>query len=413
MKRIAFFGPLPPSKTGIADYDHALLPLLSRDFEVDVFTPETHGDFLLRHKQKPYDLNLYQLGNDSRFHEYMYGYLFQNPGAVVFHDTCLHHSRADMLLKRQMMKEYRAELREVYGEDADKIANAAITFAAGDLMFYQYPFFELVLQSSLAAAAHTDWSVQRLSISGTPVVKIPHLQLPAPAIEFSEPAAGKFVIASFGYATAAKRNATVLETITDLRARHPDLLFVIAGQLEQRAQLQHQIEESGLQKNVLLTGYLDAVEFQRWIERADVIVNLRFPSTGEMSGTLIRSLAAGKPVIISRLANLQEIPRDAVLRVRPDREREDLTAMLDALMRDSQLRGRVAANAKRFIEEHHSDSRVRAQYRSLIETALSRKAQYAPPQLPFHLRSAEEMLRNDLEQSTLIPLSKLRDLGGL
>ena len=115
MKRIAFFGPLPPLQTGIADYNAALLPLLRQDYEIDVFLPGSsssahayhHGEFLTRNQLDPYDLTLYQMGNQPKFHEYMYGYLYQHPGAVVFHDYCLHHSRADMLLKRNMHAEYR------------------------------------------------------------------------------------------------------------------------------------------------------------------------------------------------------------------------------------------------------------------------------------------------------------------
>src|SRR6185295_10274301 len=120
MKRIAFFGPLPPSSTGIADYNEALLPLLRKDFEVDVFQQHTHADFFSKHYQKPYDLNLYQMGN-SLFHEYMYGYLFQNPGVVVFHDYCLLHSRSEMLLEKGFFHEYRQELAAVYPEQAEQI----------------------------------------------------------------------------------------------------------------------------------------------------------------------------------------------------------------------------------------------------------------------------------------------------
>ena len=161
MKRIAFFGPLPPSRTGIADYNSALLPLLGKDYEIEAFLPDasrdsdgfSHADFFSRHRKHPYDLTLYQMGNQPHFHEYMYGYLFQHPGAVVFHDYCLHHSRADMLLKRNMTEEYRQELNFAYPDQADRIGNAAVTFAAGDLLFFHYPLFELVVRASLAAAA--------------------------------------------------------------------------------------------------------------------------------------------------------------------------------------------------------------------------------------------------------------------
>ena len=40
--RLAFFAPLPPQRTGIADYSAALLPYLAQHAAVDVFvdTPE-------------------------------------------------------------------------------------------------------------------------------------------------------------------------------------------------------------------------------------------------------------------------------------------------------------------------------------------------------------------------------------
>src|SRR5688572_3868958 len=142
-------------KTGIADYDEALLPLLRENYEIDVFLPEHpsnqnafhHAEFFLKQKRRPYDLVLYQMGNQPRFHEYMYGYLYQHPGAVVFHDYCLHHSRADMLLKRNMTEEYREELSAVYPEQASRIANAAVTFSAGDMLFFYYPLFELIVRA--------------------------------------------------------------------------------------------------------------------------------------------------------------------------------------------------------------------------------------------------------------------------
>jgi glycosyltransferase involved in cell wall biosynthesis len=339
MKRIAFFGPLPPSTTGIADYDEALLPLLRKDFEVDVFLQQpfpnregfSHADFFSKHFQNPYDLTLYQMGN-SLFHEYMYGYLFQNPGVVIFHDYCLLHSRSEMLLEKGFFLEYRDELAAVYPEQAEQIADTIISSAAGDLLFYQFPFFDLVLRSSLAAAAHTDFAVKKLSTSQTPVIKIPHLELPGATPIQDDPAAGKFVIATFGYVTGAKRISTLLEATAEIGRQYPDVLTVIAGDVEDRAALNQQVESLGIGGQVMVTERLPITEFLQWMGRADVIVNLRYPSAGEMSGTLVRALSSSKPVIISRLAGLQEIPEDAVLRVRPDREKSDLKKALLALI---------------------------------------------------------------------------------
>jgi glycosyltransferase involved in cell wall biosynthesis len=410
MKRIAFFGPLPPLKTGIADYNEALLPLLRKDYEIDAFLPGEnlpgssegfpHGDFFLRQKKMPYDLALYHMGNQPRFHEYMYGYLFQEPGAVLFHDYCLHHSRADMLLKRNMTEEYRQELQYAYPAQAERIANAAITFAAGDLLFFHYPLFELIVQASLAAGAHTDAAVRKLQICETPVIKIPCLQMEGGTATEISIYPGKMILASFGYATRAKRISTILEAIADVRTEHNNLLYVIVGALEDETGILQQIEALRLEEFVLVTGHVEMPEFLKWMSRADIIVNLRYPSAGEMSSTLVRALASGKPVIVSRLLDVQEIPENAVLRVRPDHEQKDLKAILVGLLRDPDLRSRLSANARKYIEEHHSPEKVREKYQLLIETALERKSNFIPLQLPAHLRSGAEILKEHLLKTT-------------
>ena len=412
MTRIAFFGPLPPSNTGIADYDEALLPLLRKDLTVDVFlsgAPSggegfSHADFFLRHQKQPYDLTLYQLGN-SPFHEYMYGYLFQNPGAVIFHDYCLLHSRSEMLLKKKMTREYRDELAAVYPQQAEEIANAIIPSAAGNLLFYQFPLFELVLRSSLAAAAHTDFAVKKLSTTETPVIKIPHLELGAGTASGYGLLPGKFVIGSFGYATNAKRISTLLDVVAGIRTEHPEVICSVVGEVEDPAEMHRRIQTLGLQDCVIVTGHVGMPDFLAWMGRVDVVVNLRYPSAGEMSGTLIRALASAKPVIISRLPALLEIPEDTVLRVRPDREKEDLKNALAALVKDGALRARLSANARKYIREHHSPEMARAQYRKLIDAALERKSTFRGIELPSHLKSEKEILRDYLRRTSFEKLS--------
>ena len=46
--------------------------------------------------QHPYDLIVYQLGNDS-CHDYMWPYLVRHPGLVVLHDGQTHQARARTL----------------------------------------------------------------------------------------------------------------------------------------------------------------------------------------------------------------------------------------------------------------------------------------------------------------------------
>ena len=401
MLRIAFFGPMPPANTGIADYDEALLPLLREHYEMDVYTRDSHIHFYTRHQQRPYDLNLYQMGNNSLFHKYMWAYAFPFPGATVFHDCCLHHSRAAMLMDRALYKEYREELMAVYPEQAEKIGNAVISFAGANLLFFYFPFFQLLLSSSLAAAAHTDAAVQELRISETPVIKIPHPELPARVRLDRDPFPGRFVIGSFGYATRAKRISSILKAVAHLRNYYPQILYLIAGEIENPRILQSEMEQLGLKDVVHITGYIDNAEFLQWMSRADVIVNLRYPSAGEMSGTLVRALACGKPVLISKIPQLREIPEQAALRIRTTHEQEDIVLAIAKLIEQEPLRTRLGAAARQYVEECHRPAQTVEKYRELIETALQRKTSFRSPKLPDHLKSGKQTLRDYIRKTAL------------
>src|SRR5437764_2760338 len=205
-KRIAFFGPMNPTPSGISDYDEELLPLLRREYEIDVLAMDD-GSFYERNNRYPYDLCVYQLGN-ALLHEYMYSYLFQYPGAVVFHDYCLHHSRAKMLLQRGYFDEYFQEAARAHPENP-AIAKMVSTGIAGDLLLYFYPLVRLVLESSLAAGAHTRYVSSRLRISQTPVFEIPMYVAPNAHEGSHENIRALYpeelVLASFGLVTPEKR----------------------------------------------------------------------------------------------------------------------------------------------------------------------------------------------------------------
>ena len=43
----------------------------------------------------------------------------------------------------------------------------------------------------------------------------------------------------------------------------------------------------------------------------DVLVNLRYPTMGETSGSVIRALSLGKPLVVSDVGWFSELPDDA------------------------------------------------------------------------------------------------------
>ena len=102
--RLAFFSPLPPVKSGIADYSAALLGPLQRLCEVETFSAP-FPDF----NPANFDAILYQLGNNPH-HTFVYDAALKYPGVVVMHEANLHHLIADATIRRG---DWDAYLKEV------------------------------------------------------------------------------------------------------------------------------------------------------------------------------------------------------------------------------------------------------------------------------------------------------------
>ena len=92
--RVAFFSPLPPSPSGIADYSQALLAPLGRLVELEVF-----ADAAREFRPGDFDLALYQIGNNP-YHDFVYETALRHPGVVVMHESNLHHLMADITIRR-------------------------------------------------------------------------------------------------------------------------------------------------------------------------------------------------------------------------------------------------------------------------------------------------------------------------
>src|SRR5262249_44147701 len=90
--KVAYYSPMPPERSGIADYSALLLPSLRRRVDVEVAR---------RGKHARGDVALYHVGNDPESHAWIVEALRREPGVVVLHDFVLHHLVAGMTLARK------------------------------------------------------------------------------------------------------------------------------------------------------------------------------------------------------------------------------------------------------------------------------------------------------------------------
>ena len=110
--RLAFFSPMPPSKSGIADYSAALLEPLARHVRIGLFDQES-----VAFDPAQFDLALYQLGNNP-YHEFVYEMALRHPGVVVMHEANLHHLVAGLTIRRDDWEAYLREAEYDGGEAA-------------------------------------------------------------------------------------------------------------------------------------------------------------------------------------------------------------------------------------------------------------------------------------------------------
>jgi len=89
-------------------------------------------------------------------------------------------------------------------------------------------------------------------------------------------------------------------------------------------------------------------------------------------------MAQGRPVIISDIANQQEVPGDVVRRIDPVDEEGDLTRALAWALSNPQAARAMGERAKRFVEVAHSDGRTRETYEQLLKPL----APHYPQSLP-------------------------------
>ena len=303
--RVAVLTPLPPAKTGVAHYASLLLPALAEKHDVRAF------DSLDGYRREDFDEVVYQLGNNPH-HAWIYAEAMREPGVVVLHDLVLHHLIVEMTLARGDADGYIAALEANHGAAGAAWARGRAAGLHSEMGNFLLPASVEVAQRSTAVIVHNEYAKNRLLSFGveTPIHVVPHPYMPETrtfdrdAIRARHRIAPDVrVIGFFGFLTGPKRAEPVLEAFRIARETNPKLVLLVVGEPAPNVDL-HKLAVAG----VIATGYVADDEFPAYYAAADRFVNLRYPSAGETSGTLIRALDAGKPVAVSDYAQFAEMP---------------------------------------------------------------------------------------------------------
>jgi glycosyltransferase involved in cell wall biosynthesis len=289
--RIAFLSPLPPAKSGIADYSAAVLDHLRHFAEVDTFTGR-------QFEPSSYDIAVYQLGNNPH-HTFAYEAAMAHPGVVVMHEANLHHLIADLTIRRNNWDAYLKEVEINAGPDALAYAQRYVrTLERGP--DYDIPMLRSVLARSRAAIVHSaavDEELRKAGFAG-PIAKIPHgawiqdgdrMQYRA-RLGLDERAP---LIGIFGFLKPYKRIAESLRAFRRLVRVAPGARMILVGEAHEELPLISMIHSMGLSAHARHIGFTPIEDFNGYVSACDIVLNLRYPTVGESSGTLLRALGIG------------------------------------------------------------------------------------------------------------------------
>ena len=404
--RIAFFSPLPPRISGIADYAVRLIEELKASYVIDLYHDAGYlpdlglnvSDFAT-YDGRLFDRNnavidyhaiVYQMGNSVDYHGYLYDILLRHPGVVTLHDFFLsvypYRGARD---GDEVRAAFRREIRHFCPDRADEFLpqieawceeeGGLAAACARRSLFLNRRVFE----NALGVAVHSPWCLEQvrawmpehaektvvIPLGATPTLRT-HEERIAIRKRFGLPR-DALIVSSFGFIHPDKLVCEVLDAFRPVAEADPSSCFVCVGDECDGGAARRLARDLGLNDRVRFLGRQPADAYADLIAVTDLGVNLRRPPTnGETSAALLDLLAAGVPTIVTDVATFADYPDTVVRKVRWDDEdvgRANLRTALVALAADRPAREALGRGAQAHVRERHAWSRSATIYVELIE----------------------------------------------
>jgi glycosyltransferase involved in cell wall biosynthesis len=426
--RLAFVSPMPPERTGIADYSAQLLPALAQHYDIELIVAQpvadlvqSEGSFPVRdvnwflENSKEYDRVLYQFGN-SPFHQHMLDLLQEIPGTVVLHDFYLSSLMSWLESQSGHANIWKQSLLKDHGY-------LALLDMAKDAMLAlkKYPVNGDVLRHAQGLIVHSHHSRQLIenwygAEQAQRAQVVPLLRTTPKNTKAKEArqalglASDDFVVCSFGFLDATKLNDRLLSAwLQSSLSAHPNSQLIFVGENEggeYGKALRQTIDKSGRSGQIRITGFVSADQYQQYLVCADVAVQLRSSSRGETSAAALDVLNYGVAMIANAHGALAELDTHAVCMLADDFALDDLTDSLQGLWQNPARRRELASRGQQYCQQQHSAVVCADAYAKAIELAQAQR----PFCLSHLVESIAAKLPVNTEESTLDALAQMVDV---
>lgn len=392
--KLAYVSPLPPARSGIADYSAELLPELSEYYDIDVIVGQdeplsapwalAYGNvrttqWLLDHASH-YDRVLYQFGNSS-YHQHMFDLLAAVPGVVVLHDFYLSGIQAHRELAGAAPNAWTQALLHDHGYHAVRERNSAID--ASDVI-WRYPTNLHVLQQALGIIVHSehsralarqwygpkasaDWAVIQL------LRKPPKVTDRDAVRQTLGYAADDLLFCCFGILGKTKLNDRLLAAWEKSSlASNEKAHLVFVGQISEDAYgqtIRDAINNSTGADRIKITGWADVELFHQYLLAADVGVQLRTLTRGETSATVLDCMNNGVATIVNAHGSMADLDPDSVWMLPDEFADAELCEAMETLASQPARRKLMGERALEIIRTRHAPEQCAQRYHEAIEAA--------------------------------------------
>lgn len=404
-RRIAFFSPLPPLRSGISDYSARLLAELKHRYTIDVYHHQDYvphlglgsSDFAC-HDHRLFRRNagvlgyhalVYQMGN-SHYHGYIYEAMLRHPGVVTLHDLGLvgfhtgHSMRPDVDGPAHLRREFEA----YFGPSMDG-APPLPDGSPGSLERMRAACIERALhlngrvfEQATAVVVHSPWCVEQARMRfPRQVEKISVIGFGATALEPTvderratrarlELPTDALIVASLGILHETKMNVETIAAFAPIARERPEALLLLVGVELDGGEARREAARLGIADRVRFLGHYPG-DLADVAAIADIGVCLRQPPTnGETSASLMDLLRLGVPTIVSDVGTFSGFPDSVVRKHRMEVDGiPGLTRALRDLADDRLVREALGRSALNHVHRHHSWSGAADAYEEVIERA--------------------------------------------
>jgi glycosyltransferase involved in cell wall biosynthesis len=389
--RMAYVSPLPPERSGIADWSAELIPELARHYDLDVVVDQgnvtdswitancnVRDTEWFDHNAFRYDRILYHFGN-STFHRHMFDLIGRHPGTVVLHDFFLSGIVAHMDVVEGREGFWARALYLSHGyhavQERYRVPDAAETI-------WKFPANGPALESAKGVIVHSDFARElgqkfygsRFCEDWRATHLLRKVPQPVPRniarekLGFSEQ---DLVVCSFGVTGPTKLNDRLLHAwLESGLVDDPDCRLVFVGENHGGAygeRLQREISASSGAERIHLTGFAEPDLYRLYLTAADIGVQLRANTRGETSAAVLDCMAYALPTVINAHGSMAEIPDSCVAMLPNEFTTAQLADALRALQSDPKRRMELGELARSYVRKNLSPRHIADRYHAIIE----------------------------------------------